>query len=281
MFTVLIPFHGEAAWLARCLAGLSTQDFDDPFEVVVVDNDTPGPAPSGVFERYRGNLQLSVVRRSGLSSPLAMASARNRGLALAQYDWVVHMDADCVPGPEHLHRLQARITAGRGDNLLLFGVRRFIDPDHLDEQAILDGAIDWDRLPEIASPSNYGAKGDRRLPELLQVAASEHPWAYAQTCNLTHRLDAACGVGGFDEVFDGAWGYEDIEFAHRLITIAGSRPTFVPGIEVHHHDSEYSSRLERKDKTMNPNWHRACELIPGFREFSRGCYRRIDPSIAI
>ena len=51
MFTVLIPFHGEAAWLARCLAGLSKQDFDGPFEVVVVDNDTPGPAPSGVFER--------------------------------------------------------------------------------------------------------------------------------------------------------------------------------------------------------------------------------------
>jgi predicted glycosyltransferase involved in capsule biosynthesis len=38
-------------------------------------------------------------------------------------------------------------------------------------------------------------------------------------------------LGGFDEDFDGAWGYEDIEFAHRLITIAGSRPTFVPGIE--------------------------------------------------
>jgi glycosyltransferase involved in cell wall biosynthesis len=281
MFTVLIPFHGESAWLARCLAGLSKQDFDEPFEVVVVDNDTPGPAPSGVFERYRETLQLSVVRRSGLPSPLAMASARNRGLALAQYDWVVHMDADCVPGPEHLHRLQARITAARGENLLLFGVRRFINSEHLDEQSILDGAIDWAKLPEIASPSNYGVKGDRRLPELLQVSGSEHPWAFAQTCNLTHRLDAACGIGGFDEAFDGAWGYEDIEFAHRLITIGGARPTYVPGIEVHHHDSDYSSQLERKDKTMNPNWHRACDFIPGFREFSRDRYRRIDPSIAI
>jgi len=281
MFTVLIPFHGEAAWLARCLAGLSAQDFDDPFEVVVVDNDTPGPAPSGVFERYRETLQLSVVRRSGLASPLAMASARNRGLALAQFEWIVHMDADCVPEPEHLHRLKARITAARGENLLLLGVRRFIDPEHLDEQAILDRAIDWKKVPEITSPSNYGKKRDRRLPDLLQVASSEHPWAYAQTCNLTHRLDAACGIGGFDEDFDGAWGYEDIEFAHRLITIAGSQPTFVPGIEVYHHDSEYSSQLERKDKTMNPNWHRACELIPGFREFSRDRYRRIDPSIAV
>ena len=281
MFTVLIPFHGESAWLARCLAGLSTQDFHEPFEVVVIDNDTPGPAPSGVFERYREHLQLSVVRRSGLSSPLAMSSARNRGLALAQYEWIVHMDADCVPGPEHLHRLHARITAARGDNLLLFGVRRFINPEHLDERSILDGAIDWSRLPEVASPSNYGIMGDRRLPELVQVSSSEQPWAYAQTCNLTHRLDAACGVGGFDEAFDGAWGYEDIEFAHRLVTIAGARPTFVPGIEVHHHDSDDSSKLERKDKTMNPNWHRACELIPGFSEFSRERYRRIDPSIAV
>jgi hypothetical protein len=55
----------------------------------------------------------------------------------------------------------------------------------------------------------------------------------------------------------------------------------VPGIEVHHHDSEYSGQLERRDKTMNPNWHRACELIPGFREFSRDRYRAIDPSIAV
>ena len=281
MFTVLIPFHGEAAWLARCLAGLSSQNFGEPFEVVVIDNDTPGPAPSGVFERYRETLQLSVVRRSGLASPLAMASARNRGLALAQFKWIVHMDADCVPGPDHLHRLQARITAARGDNLLLLGLRRFIDPDHLDEQAILDGAIDWGQVPEIVSPSNDGKRGDRRLPELLQVASSEHPWAYSQTCNMTHSLDAACVIGGFDEAFDGAWGFEDIEFAHRLITIAGSRPTFVPGIEVHHHDSEYSSQLDRKDKTMNPNWHRACEQIPGFREFSRDDYREIDPSIAV
>ena len=65
------------------------------------------------------------------------------------------------------------------------------------------------------------------------------------------------------------------------MTIAGARPTFVPGIEVHHHDSDDSSKLERKDKTMNPNWHRACELIPGFSEFSRERYRRIDPSIAV
>ena len=281
MFTVLIPFHGEAAWLARCLAGLSSQNFDEPFEVVVVDNDTPGPALSGVFERYRETLQLSVVRRSGLASPLAMPSARNRGLALAQFEWIVHLDADCVPGPDHLHRLQARITAAREENLLLLGLRRFIDPDHLDEHAILDGAIDWGKVPEIASPSNDGKRGDRRLPNLLQVASSKHPWAYSQACNMTHRLDAACGIGGFDEAFDGSWGYEDIEFAHRLITIAGSRPTFVPGIEVHHHDSEYSSQLDRKDKTMNPNWHRACELIPGFREFNSDDYREIDPSIAV
>ena len=281
MFTVLIPFHGEAAWLSRCLAGLSSQDFDGPFEVVVIDNDTRGTASSAVFERYREILQLSVVRRSGLASPLAMASARNHGLALAQYEWVVHIDADCVPKRDHLHRLQARLTATGGENLLLLGVRRFINSEHLDEQAIIDGAIDWRKVPEITSPSNYGKKGDRRMPGLLQVASSEHPWAYSQTCNLTHRLDAACAVGGFDEAFDGAWGYEDIEFAHRLITIGGAKPTFVPGIEVHHHDSNYSSQIERKDKTMNPNWHRACDLIPGFREFSRDRYYMIDPSIGV
>ena len=281
MFTVLIPFHGESAWLARCLAGLVAQDFDGPFEVVVVDNDTPGPAPSAVFERYRDLLQLSVVRRSGLASPLSMASARNRGLALAQYEWIVNMDADCVPKPDHLHRLCARITAAREESLLLFGVRRFIDSSRLEEQAILDGEIEWEKLTEIASPSNYGIRGDRRMPQLMQVASSEHPWAYAQTCNLTHRLDAACGVGGFDESFDGAWGYEDVEFAHRLVTEGRVRPIFVPGIEVHHHDSEGSGRLERRDKRMNPNWHRACELIPGFREFSRDRYRAIDPSIAV
>ena len=62
---------------------------------------------------------------------------------------------------------------------------------------------------------------------------------------------------------------------------AGVWHAFVPGIEVHHHDSEHSSQLDRKDKTMNPNWHRACELIPGFREFNRDDYREIDPSIAV
>jgi len=42
------------------------------------------------------------------------------------------------------------------------------------------------------------------------------PFHCCHACNLGIRRADLKSVGGFDEDFDGYWGYEDIEFGYRM-----------------------------------------------------------------
>ena len=59
-------------------------------------------------------------------------------------------------------------------------------------------------------------------------------------------------MGGYDEIFDGCWGYEDVDFAHRMITCGGAQPVYLPGIDCYHQDSALSNRQNRFDKAKQP-----------------------------
>jgi GT2 family glycosyltransferase len=97
---------------------------------------------------------------------------------------------------------------------------------------------------------------------------------------MIYRRDTAASIGGYDEAFDGVWGYEDTDFAHRLITRGQARPVFLPDIEVYHQDSELSAHeADRFDKQHNRNWHMIIERIPGIEEFKLRQYQKISQDI--
>jgi len=285
MFSVVIPCFNRLARLARTLAGFCTQGASESFEVILVDNNGFEEDIDSLFRRYVDAFPLALLRQPRLVHPRATARARNQGLALARHEWIVNIDSDCIPAPDYLSRIRAAIEARSHDNLLIVGLRRFVCGDALRAEDIRQGGCDLASLPLVASPSNYGGTRDRRYPEIETVAQSPHPWAFMHSGNLIHRRDAALAAGGFDEGFDGAWGYEDIEFAHRLITVGGARPLYLAGIECYHQDSGLDGAAaeadgdDRLNKIDNPNWARICERIPGFEAFKRDQYRRINPMI--
>lgn len=101
-FSVVIPAYNEATFIGDCLDSLLRQDFGNPYEIIVVDNnstdDTTGIAKS------RG---VTVVReeRQGV------CWARQLGSEMAVGEIIVSTDADTVYGSDWLSKIDRRFRS--------------------------------------------------------------------------------------------------------------------------------------------------------------------------
>jgi len=256
VFSVVIPCHERADEVSRVLEGFCAQQGD--FEVVLVDNNSVRESLERVHRTYRSRLELTLVQQPELPHPFALSRARNTAMRLAAGEWIVSVDSDCIPGPGYLSAVAA---AARGQ-VILTGERIFVEPPPLaDIPSVLPA------LPRILSHANYGLPRDRRFPRLLNLPDVLHPWDLMHGGNTVFPRSAALEAGGFDEDFDGHWGYEDVEFAHRMIT-AGCVPLFVPGMEVYHQEPPPTeAQPDRYDKAANPNWAYIGTRIEGYLDF--------------
>lgn len=97
-FSVVIPLHNKAPYIACTLQSVLAQDCPD-FEVVVVDD---GSRDEGALIVAR----CTDARVRLLSQPNAgVAVARNRGIAAAHGQWVCFLDADDWLHPSYLSTL--------------------------------------------------------------------------------------------------------------------------------------------------------------------------------
>ena len=116
-FSVVIPAYNEATFIGDCLDSLLRQDFSDPYEIIVVDNnstdDTTGIAKS------RG---VTVVReeRQGV------CWARQLGSDMASGEIIVSTDADTVYGSDWLSKIDRRFREDPAP-VAVAGPFRFVD----------------------------------------------------------------------------------------------------------------------------------------------------------
>ena len=120
----------------------------------------------------------------------------------------------------------------------------------------------------------------------MAQASRPHPWAYVHGGNFAFRRVDALDVGGFDEAYDGCWGYEDVDFAYRLVQHTSAPVDYDPGLVTYHvempDEAPDPSRLEEMlNKVSNRNWHRITGRIPGFADFKKAEYARISDRISI
>jgi glycosyltransferase involved in cell wall biosynthesis len=280
---MVIPTHRALAELERTLAGCAALGSAEiAFEIIVIDNDSRDERLVPLLTRCGKSLDLQWYLRRDLASPYALCAARNIGLELARGDWVICLDADCIPGPDYLQAACAQ--AARGEQMMLAGERIFVDGRGAEPAAIRAAPRVLSKLPLVASHSNYGRVTDRRLPLVRNLPSIPHPWAYMHGGNLVFRRDRALEVGGFDVAYDGHWGYEDIDFAYRMIGRGGQVPRWAAAMAVYHQEPAGATSVaatDRYDKTANPNWRRICERIPGFRELKENQYRSLSQAIKL
>src|SRR4051794_27972494 len=87
-FSIVVPAYNEVAYLGLALQALLQQDFAEPYEIIVVDNDSTDR--TGEIAASYG---VTVVRETARG----VCQARQRGTIEARGEIVVSTDADTVP----------------------------------------------------------------------------------------------------------------------------------------------------------------------------------------
>jgi GT2 family glycosyltransferase len=87
--SVVVPFHGDRSDAARMVRALDRFELRDGDELIVADN-----TRAGVVDQLAAAGSVRFVRATRERSSY---HARNAGAAAARNDWLLFMDADCVP----------------------------------------------------------------------------------------------------------------------------------------------------------------------------------------
>ncbi len=111
MVSVVLPTYNERENIVKLIERLiEVLDRDEPFEVVVVDDDSPDGTAASVEDRFGQNEAVRLIRRNGQRG---LATAVRRGLEESRGQVIVLMDADFSHRPQDLPAMLA--LAGRFD----------------------------------------------------------------------------------------------------------------------------------------------------------------------
>jgi hypothetical protein len=242
-------------------------------EVLIVDYSESGLRLDGTAAP-----NVRSVRVSQPLEPYSFSSLRNIGIGEARGTWIVSLDADCIPGQGFQEEVLATIKrSDKANPSIATSYRTCVD--HRDAARIASciptGRAEpmLERLPTVRSRSNNMLGVDKRYRDLLQIGRHSQPWDVMHGCNTMYLRAAALAVGMYDTAFDGSRGYEDIEFAHRLIS-DGSRPVYGPSLKVFHQEivDDCQSKIA-ESSVEDRNCARVCRLIPGYARHKVRQYR--------
>jgi glycosyltransferase involved in cell wall biosynthesis len=174
--SVVVPFAGDEAAARAAVATLVGLSIAPGDELILADNSGTATAVAGV----------QLVRASGERSP---AHARNTGAQHASGEWILFLDADCVPAPTLLEDYFASAVAADV------------------------GALAGEVVPAPGA-STLAARYATERSFLEQAAHLSHPYLpRAVAANLMVRRTAFEQVGGF---LEGVRAAEDTDFSWRL-----------------------------------------------------------------
>lgn len=155
--TVIIPTYNSAAYIGQAVESVLQQAYS-PCQIVVVDDGSTDETEA-VLAGYQDKIEL-VKQPNGGS-----AAARNRGLALAEHDFIVFLDADDVLLPGKL-RQQAAFLQLRPSLGYVHSGWQMLDPDG----KLLQTVEPWHHAPQLnletwlqQKPMAFGAIMFRRL----------------------------------------------------------------------------------------------------------------------
>ncbi|WP_439483856.1 glycosyltransferase [Cyclobacterium plantarum] len=152
-FSIIIPVYNRPVEVQLLLDSLCRQTFKD-FEVVLVEDGSADTAEP-VVEAFREKLLLQYHYQSNSGQGFA----RNKGMELAQGEYFVFFDSDCIIPPQYLEVLEQAI---RKRNLQAHG-----GPDDADA-----GFNDWQKAMNFSMTSfltTGGIRGKMKDPAKYQA----------------------------------------------------------------------------------------------------------------
>jgi len=203
-FSIIVPTLNRPGQLTTCLEALTRLDYPrDRFEVIVVDDGSESPAEA-VVSSFSNRLDITLITQPH-SGP---ATARNKGAAHARGEFLAFTDDDCIPIPDWLKALAARL----GET-----------PDHVIGGHTLNVLLD----------NPYSATSHFLIEYLYSYYNAKSDQArFFTSNNLALTADHFRRIGGFNTFFPRA-AAEDREFCDRWLR-HGFRMTYAPEALIYH-----------------------------------------------
>ncbi|MCP4592641.1 MAG: glycosyltransferase, partial [bacterium] len=195
--TVLIPSYNSAHTIRATLSSLLAQNFDEPYEIIVVDS-SPDETPHIITAEF------PTVRLIHLDRQTDPGTARNLGLLQAAGEIIACIDADCIAPPDWLGCMVAAQREGH---------------------QVVGGTIENGNPESIIAWAGYLGEFREWLP-VGQARLVNH----VPTCNISYRRSIFVRFGGFPTKF---YPQEDLLFHWRL-SQSGVPVWFDPDIRVRH-----------------------------------------------
>lgn len=259
LVSVLIPTRDRAELLAPCVEGLRRRTAYAPLEILVLDNGSERPETFALFDSWRDDPRLRVLRMPG---PFNYARLNNLGAEAARGEILLLLNNDTeVTEPGWLSEmvsLAVRPEVGAVGARLLY-------PDGTLQHGGMVLGVGW---PEgVAGHVYLGAPRDH-LGDRAMLGAARGVSAVTAAC-LAVRREAYRAVGGMDEA-ELAVACNDIDLCLRL-RAAGLRNLWTPFATLIHKESasrgrdlssEKAARLAREVAVMRARWGAALDEDP-------------------
>ena len=98
--SVIVPFYNAQFYIKNCLDVLSNQDFDRPFEVIMINDASTDNSKNIVEKCTLKNIRLYSIKSNG-----GPAKARNLGITQARGEYIFFLDVDDAIDPKTLTEL--------------------------------------------------------------------------------------------------------------------------------------------------------------------------------
>jgi glycosyltransferase involved in cell wall biosynthesis len=104
VFSLIIPVYNRPDEVNELLESLTKSDYDEAFEVVIVEDGSSVPCRD-VVENYAGKLNISYYFKPN-SGP---GNSRNFGMQKAKGDYFIIFDSDCIIPPSYLKEVKREL----------------------------------------------------------------------------------------------------------------------------------------------------------------------------
>jgi glycosyltransferase involved in cell wall biosynthesis len=197
VISVIVTLFEQIETLTILLECLENQVYFNGLEVLISDDGSKSGVSQVVQNAAsRGRLEIKYIWQQNLG--FRAGTARNNAIKIAKGDILIFLDGDMLVPPDFVSQHASRHD---GRPLLVCGTR---------STCIADGNLD---LASLYRNGELTMLNDVETKSQCAWAQSSTPWMALLSCNFSviRRPEVL-----FDENFLG-WGYEDREFAYRLV----------------------------------------------------------------
>lgn len=213
--SVIIPTCNRPQYLNRTLASLMFQQTKASYEILVLDDYGKDDRARGIVRFWNKKRPIRYLNPAEFGMKRGRTRIRNLGIRQAQAPILVFLDDDMIASP---HFIEEHFRAHENaDKNVVLGYRYYVKLsyqflEYVNPVNIIGNPGILENLPTVRDEREAIYRTCHGDPDRLPA-----PWVllYSNNCSVRKTLLEEAG-GGFDEMFMGAWGGEDVELGYRL-----------------------------------------------------------------